>query len=147
METIIKSMQAMLQWPAPLKLRPLAPLGDARPLAAMIVEVLAEFQFEWLSTSEQRAQCEERQAKSIDHDARLCAAEPKGTAFWVLVDTARDNARVGCVGVRRAAAAGNGTGWGDRAWEKADCVETAELHALYLSKRYRGKGLGRRLFE
>lgn len=171
MDAIIQSMQAMLKWPAPLKLRPLA-ATDAAPLAAMIVAVLAEFQFEWLATPEQLAKCEKGKAASIRHDAALCTAEPARTAFWVLVDS-RDDTPVGCVGIRRcirhrrhrvfclrlkslpraccragrASADGNGTGWGERAWEKPGDTETGELHALYLAKRYRGKGLGRRLFD
>ena len=93
-------MASLLAWPPPLKLRPLT-AADAAPLAAMIVSVLAEFGFEWLSTTEQRAASVSSKEKSIQHDAALCAAEPERTAFWVLVDSSRGGAPVGCVGIRR----------------------------------------------
>jgi hypothetical protein len=67
MDTIIQSMVSLLAWPAPLKLRPLM-AADAQPLAAMIVAVLAEFEFEWLATG-----APARPAATGDQAHRCCA--------------------------------------------------------------------------
>jgi ribosomal protein S18 acetylase RimI-like enzyme len=151
---LMQGLAAMLAWPKPLRLRKLGE-ADVEPLAAMIVAVLAEFSFPWLATEAQRQEAREGKARNLRHSLRLCAEAPDGNALWVLEHTGGEAGAVGApvfrlvgsVGIRRAAAAGNGTGWGERPAELPTDSSTAELHALYLHPSLRGRKLGLRLYD
>ena len=142
---LMSGLAQMLTWPAPLRLRPLAE-ADVDPLASLIVSILGEFEFEWLATEEQRQATREGKAANLRHSLGLCAADPDHNAFWVLEDSSSGR-MAGSVGIRRAAAAGNGTGWGERPTELPTDTSTAELHGLYLHRSLRGKKLGLRLYD
>ena len=63
-----------------------------------------------------------------------CVRDPDKNEFWVLEHTGGDGGMgapvfrlVGSVGIRRASAEGNGTGWGERPTELPTDTTTAEL--------------------
>lgn len=148
---LMQGLAAMLAWPAPLRLRQLTE-PDIEPLAALIVAVQGEYAFPWLATEAQRQQVREVKAQNLRHSLRLCTEKPEANALWVLEHTGGKSSPsalrlVGCVGIRRAAEAGNGTGWGQRPAEVPTDTSTAELHALYLHPSLRGKKLGLRLYD
>eukprot|EP01043_Picozoa_sp_COSAG02_P073293 COSAG02_NODE_14186_length_1299_cov_2.857500_1_plen_343_part_01 len=152
---LMQGLASMLAWPSPLRLRQLAE-ADVEPLAALIVSVQCEYDFPWLATEAQQQQEREGKANNLRHSLQLCMEKPEGNAFWVLEHTGGKPEHqlgapvfrpVGCVGIRRAAEAGNGTGWGQRAAEVPADTSTAELHGLYLHPSLRGKKLGLRMYD
>jgi ribosomal protein S18 acetylase RimI-like enzyme len=152
---LMQGLASMLAWPAPLRLRKLAE-ADIEPLAALIVAVQCEYGFPWLATEAEQQQEREGKAKNLRHSLQLCMDKPEGNALWVLEHTGGNPETqlgapvfrlVGCVGIRRAAEPGNGTGWGQRAAELVADTSTAELHELYLHPSLRGKKLGLRLYD